>query len=81
MCRGAGVGRDVDGGDQGGRGGDQGGEGVGLQREMGLVSGISLIVGRPPLFLNWPMGYIHLSFSNISSIAKNTEGFSKTFLV
>jgi len=37
--RGAGVGRNVDGGDEGG------GDGVGLQREMGLVSGISLIVG------------------------------------
>ena len=65
MCRGAGVGRDVDGRGQGGGGGDQGGEGVGLQREMGLVSGISLIVGRPPHLVNWPIGYIYLSFSNI----------------
>ena len=39
MGRGNGVGRDVG-------GADGGGEGVGLQREMGLVSGISLIVGR-----------------------------------
>ena len=41
MCRGTGVGRNVA-GEEGG----EGGEGVGLQREMGLVSGISLIVGR-----------------------------------
>ena len=46
MGRGNGDGRDV--------GGEDGGEGVGLQREMGLVSGISLIVGRErvPFFSN-----------------------------
>ena len=72
MCRGAGVGRNVDGGDEGG------GDGVGLQREMGLVSGISLIVGRPLLFVNLPF-----LFQYITPIEKNIKrgAFSKIFLV
>ena len=69
MGRGNGDGRDVG-------GEDGGGEGVGLQREMGLVSGISLIVGREcvPFFLNCLMGFAFLSLSIIEqSLAKNIE--------
>ena len=71
MGRGNGDGRDVG-------GADGGGEGVGLQREMGLVSGISLIVGRErvPFFSssNSLMGFAYLSLSIIEqSLAKNIE--------
>ena len=40
-------------------GGEKGDE-VGLQREMGLVSGISLIVGKT-FFLGLPFANVHLS--------------------
>ena len=54
MCRGAGEASRHVGGEEG--------EEVGLQREMGLVSGISLIVGKTFFLLpGLPYANVHLS--------------------